>query len=812
MKRKALICLSALAAGGMLAAPLTPEQALERMNQSGRAGKASAIRLDASPVMTVTAKNGQAGVYVFNSINGKGFRVLAADDVAYPVLGYADDGTVDVNNLSPEFKWWISGMAEQIAAASGAKCADVSRIASDQSMTRIEPLVSTKWNQDAPFNNNAPNLSGSKCYTGCVATSMAQLMKYHNYPEKGQNSISYTWDRGSKTLSMDFSKVTFDWNNMLNAYQRGVYNDEQAEAVATLMEACGYAVQMNYGTQASGTQGSYIAEALKDYFGYDVNTYVDFRAGYSASEWAQKVWYNLKNVGPVVLNGHPYNDSGHSFICDGYDGAGYFHFNWGWGGASDGYYLLESMDPSFQGIGGSSGGFSYSVNAIFGAQKPTGQEEQERYANIIMYGGCTATISGTTLSFRRNKWYPDGWYCASGEPIKIVAGAIIEPVDGTPGEKQTKSGRIFGSVLQEFTPGSYFPTTNGPVVTLPTLADGKYKVTVGIKDSSKGASSPWNPVIVSYGQPNYVYVTVKDGVYSVENVPLSKLIPEALTLKSALYYGCMANFSAKLSNNTEYELTETVVPALLLNNAIAMIGNVAPSTVGPKSTAEISWPSTMKVQSGFSAPTTDKTYELAVINPITNEILGKYGEVTMKPQPKQQSSVAASEFNIIGVEPVEEEFGVYGNIKVYSLAENNFSANLAIRVQRGFFDGVVSLGIYKPNIDNRFDLEPVELGLFQAQPFLESGETETFTMPVTFNNYKSGEVYALRAGWSNAKGTNTLGNCYFRIGAAGVHGVTDDSTEAEARYYNLQGVEIRNPQPGQIVIVKKGSKSQKVRF
>ena len=171
--------------------------------------------------------------------------------------------------------------------------------------------------------------------------------------------------------------------------------DAQGKAVSQLMVAAGHSVQMEYGTEASGTQGSLIAEALINYFDYDKGCHPDWRAVYSYSEWENMVYDNLKNVGPLVFNGHPYNDGGHSFVCDGYDGDGYYHFNWGWGGG-----------------GASAGaGFVYNLNGIFGIQKPNDDPKPEIKDNILMYGGCTATVSNGNINFKRNTWYPDGWYC-----------------------------------------------------------------------------------------------------------------------------------------------------------------------------------------------------------------------------------------------------------------------------------------------------------------------------------------------------------------------------------------------------------------
>lgn len=812
MKRETLLGLGALCALGLTAAPLTPQQALERLG-STRQGKAAVGKLQSTPVWTAKASNGTPTVYVFNSVDNKGYRVLAADDAAYAVLGYSDSGSIDVNNMSPEFKWWIEQLGNQIEyyVSRGATTSDEAAPAADD-MERIEPLVQTKWDQDAPYNNDAPKIGSRTCYTGCVATSMAQVMNYHKYPEIGTGSITYTWSRNETQLSMDFSKQAFDWDNMLNIYQRNAYSTAQANAVSYLMKACGYSVQMNYGTSASGTQGSLICDALVKYFGYDGNCSVKWKVAYSASQWKQMVYDNLKNAGPVIMNGHPKDDSGHSFICDGYDGSSYFHFNWGWSGTSDGWYLLDAMNPGAQGIGGAAGtgGFDYGVNAIMGIQKPNGQPVATQYDNLLMYGGCTATVSSRKLSFKLTEWYPSGWFCAMAHPVKVNIGAIIEPVEGTPGETIERAGTFAGSTTTSLSPGSYYPTMNGPQVNLPTLADGKYKVTIGVLDKN-AENAPRQPILCPYAVPNFVYLIVENGKITVENVPVINLTSENLTLDSPLYYGKMAKYTAKIKNDSEFELSEVLAPALLLDDKLQMVGNVAPTTVAPKTTADVEWVGAMTIQSGAAKPTTDKEYTLAVVNPITLEILGKYGTVTMKPQPKT-TVLAPMDFVVDNCESVNETTET-GTFNVYQVPDgNNFSATLTYEVYQGFFDGVLSVGIYARNPENMQEIEPIQPGIFQLQPFQENGFNATVNIPISFPEGEVGKMYMLRSFYTAGKSDKPLTSAYFKLLNSGVDYIEAVDQDVPVRYFNLQGMEIKTPAKGQIVIMKQGDKTRKVIF
>lgn len=811
MKRLNLIGICLLAYAGIQAAPLTPGQALERLND-GRQSSVSATRLEKSPAWTARTSNGTATVYVFNESDGNGYRILAADDAAYAVLGYSDTGRIDPENMSPELKWWLeyTGAQMEYYISRGATRGEAAPKYAP--MAPIEPLVKSKWNQDAPYNNDCPRLNNKQTYTGCVATSMAQLMYYHKYPEKGTGSASYYWGAGGRTLNMDFSAKAFDWDNMLHQYSYGDYNAEQAEAVAYLMKSCGYSVGMSYGTDASGAAGPSIAYALRQYFDYDPNVNVKWRVTYSASEWASEVYRNLNECGPVILNGHQYNDAGHSFVCDGYNGDGYFHFNWGWGGVSDGWYLLECMNPESQGIGGAAMGlaYNYGLNGIFGIQRPTGEPAQPMYGNLLMSGACTAEFIGNQIIFTRTSWYPDGWYCASDRSITVNMGIIIEPVDGTPGETMTQGGTFNGSVRVTSNPSQYFPTTAGPSANFPTgLPDGRYKVTIGIRDLSI-SGSPYIPVLCPYGAANYVYVTIKDGEKTIENVPTPSLQPENLTLETQLYCTRYALFKVKVKNPSDFELTENIAPALLKGNRIVMVGAVAPLTCAPNTDSEIEWEARMSPVEGEKWPTTATEYTLAIVDPVTGKVIGTYGTVTMNMNPGK-ATLRANSLTIKDCTTTTETTESGAEIQVYNVKDSrNFTVDLDYYVWAGFFDGVVTGSINKTSLANVNSYELVT-NIYNGRQFMEEEESRALSLPVDFADAEPDALYTLQFSYTSGSDVRQLRSVYFRTGQSGVTDVNADSGES-VRYYNLQGMEIAKPVKGQIVIVKKGDSTFKIRF
>lgn len=367
-----LLGIAALTAGG---ATLTPAEALLRAQQSlpqsaGGTGSSSPVTL----AYTHPSPSGEAAVYAFDRGTRQGWMLVSADNAAAPLLAYSPEGTfpADTASMPPAMRQWLDMYAAQMASvpdvarpALGTRTARTARTA----RADIAPLLTCQWNQTAPYNDLCPTQNYKATYTGCAATAMAQMMYYHQWPPKGKGSITYYWDEGGKQLSMDFSATTFDWSSMLPRYIQGEYTRGKATAVATLMKACGYSSQMNYSTSGSGAHLRNCILALRKYFDYSQDTDYAVANTYTLTEWEDLLYDNLVRYGPVQMEGYNEIPAGHSFVTDGYQGDGYFHFNWGWGGQSDGYFRLTALDPDSQGAGGSAGGYTLGQGAVVRARK-----------------------------------------------------------------------------------------------------------------------------------------------------------------------------------------------------------------------------------------------------------------------------------------------------------------------------------------------------------------------------------------------------------------------------------------------------------
>ena len=198
---------------------------------------------------------------------------------------------------------------------------------------RVEPLLQTKWAQRTPFNNMMVNTVRHR--TGCGTTAIAQIMKYYEHPRHGiEQSEPYSTGLGTIVPSVNFN-FAYDWNNMLNTYNSGA-TQRQTDAVATLMYHLAVSFKINSGRTGtdSGTSTTRIMNALVTHFGYDKSIQRRNRKYFDDDTWVKIIREQL-DLGMPVFCWYP----GHFYVIDGYDDTGRFHFNWGWGGRSDGWYL-----------------------------------------------------------------------------------------------------------------------------------------------------------------------------------------------------------------------------------------------------------------------------------------------------------------------------------------------------------------------------------------------------------------------------------------------------------------------------------------
>lgn len=369
MKKKLFLTLPLMLLGAAtFAQTVSEEEALGKAlgflsSQRHARGNNSDVRLT---LAHKAAMQDETFYYVFNNQAG-GFVIIGGDEVADDVLGYTENGSFDIDQLPANFRWWLSTYEQAIShsirvqranggyATRGPKQA---RIA----LPNIPHLMQTQWNQDMPYNamipGNTPATPRRDQYaTGCVATAVAQIMNYHQWPEHGWSSNKY--QQNGFTYEADFQNTTYDWSLMQNTYS-DTYTGSAAEMeVAKLMYHVGVSVGMVYGTIAVGGSASstqIAAQKLVTNFGYKSGNFID-RSKISDADWENVIYNELANKRPVLYSGQSEDGGGHAFVCEGYENGKYY-INWGWGGYCDGVYNLtptsteDALDPSGSGIGG----------------------------------------------------------------------------------------------------------------------------------------------------------------------------------------------------------------------------------------------------------------------------------------------------------------------------------------------------------------------------------------------------------------------------------------------------------------------------
>ncbi|MDR2555448.1 MAG: C10 family peptidase [Fibromonadaceae bacterium] len=304
-------------------------------------------------------------VFSINEDTNGGFVIVAGDDAVRPVLGYSYNGNYDENNLPANFAYWMGYLQKQIAWAQEQELAQSEAVQQEWDGYAVSPLIQTRWDQGAPYNNMSPVVSGRRSYTGCVATAMSQIMKYHNHPVQGSGrSDAYrTTTHRINIPSVNFSETSYDWENMQDRYPQSTASTPQNNAVATLMYHAGVSVRMDYSPNGSGALSSRVPMALVTYFGYDRSIQHLHRQYYEDAAWEAVLKEQIDAGMPIYYDG--YNESeGHAFILDGYDGEGKFHFNWGWSGLYDGYFVTTALNPGTDGAGAGSGVFNEDQTVI----------------------------------------------------------------------------------------------------------------------------------------------------------------------------------------------------------------------------------------------------------------------------------------------------------------------------------------------------------------------------------------------------------------------------------------------------------------
>lgn len=354
-----------------LANPITQQQALRKANDFATKRMRSAtgqLRL-----AHVGRHEGNAAWYAFNMTGKKGFVIVSGSDQTDAILGYSDQGEFDYDHMPENMKVWLEQYGQSVEAV--AKGAMRPARSTTYTAEAVEPLITSLWGQKWPYNSQCPTANSRNCPVGCTAVAMAQVMRYHKFPTSSCNAIpAYT----TPTLGLEMPELpetTFDWEKMPDEVTDET-PQESIDELAKLMLYCGQAAKMDYTASGSGAYTDILSQRLPEYFNYAKTIHYVQRRSYTEHEWDSLLVRELVNGRPVIYTAYTNLTQGHTFVCDGYDGQGLFHINWGWLGAGNGFYRISVACAEGENLDENIKNYQLSImqTALLGV-KPSGSDD-----------------------------------------------------------------------------------------------------------------------------------------------------------------------------------------------------------------------------------------------------------------------------------------------------------------------------------------------------------------------------------------------------------------------------------------------------
>jgi len=354
--RKLIVMLLALTV--MLSAAFVDQNRAQKLAESHYKTYAPSETLKGNTVQRIIPRMYNGEITMYTVVFNDGFVIVNAEDNLSPIIGYSYKTIKEIpedGNCGEAYEAWFGNYDKQIENARETGYSNPVAVKEWKSMEAgeftkgakgvvVAPLIESHWDQEYPYNDACPELTGETCVVGCVATATSQVIRYHEQDTQGYGSSSYYWSAGGQTLAINHSTQTFDYSLMpLSGYNTQAEVDE----LAKLCMNVGYAVEMDYNIASvgSGAYSSDVEDALLDHFGYTVANYVYHGTPSTATpSWCSTIESSLDDGKPIVYSGSG-SSGGHAFNLDGYSTDNWYHFNWGWGGSSDGNFQLNALNP-----------------------------------------------------------------------------------------------------------------------------------------------------------------------------------------------------------------------------------------------------------------------------------------------------------------------------------------------------------------------------------------------------------------------------------------------------------------------------------
>ena len=734
--------------------PIDRNEALKQAN-AFLSSKGIPVRqsLDMAYAQPGKAAEARSLYYVFNVGNDKGFVIVAGDDAVSPILAYADRGDFSEREMAPAAKAMLESYAQQIEMIQQNPSLAV---AASTSYAAIAPMVETQWNQMEPYNYMCPIIRGEavRSVTGCVATAMAQIIYYHKHPVEQTKAIP-AYELSSRYVIPGADPVTLNWDAMQLTYTGSEAEDDpSALAVAQLMVLCGKSVKMSYSSSASGAASESVPAALKEYFDYDGAAHMVYRDEYANADWEKMIYDELAAKRPVYLSGTSVSGTsvvGHAFVCDGYDGEGLFHINWGWGGMSDGFFRLTLLNPDDHGTGGNngSGGFNMDEGAIIGIQPNQGGTSQEVAQMTLDYFAATEeTVTRNSIFGSFSVPVNAACWNNTSQTLSVELGLAYYD------ESNEMVGEPSGL-------GSYSPDTGyGLSYDELSMGDGIKEGTYYVKFVHKvNGSDEWT--LMKNADKHYLELQVNGTTATIVNhAPQQDFVVNDVNVQGNMSVGSQQTFTYNITNTGN---TYTQKVTFFVNKEIvSQIGlNLDP---GATDDYVFSW-----------TPAREGTYEIGLATGDGTEIITSQ-KVTIGEAKSHELDVTFQFDDAEGSEILGYEVSgnsIKGTMSVTNKGEEDFLDNITCRL---YFDG----GDHK--------LYPASSNTI----FVEVKARESVDVPFEFSDLDYSKRYMVIVNYMSAgEYAPDIRSSFITLkdNSSGIEGVeVDGEAETDQPVYNLQGV------------------------
>ena len=760
------LVIALLSVKASFAGHVTPEQARQSAQEflTHRTTSIHGSRLPQQPQSPTLAVEQCAGYYIVNRGNNQGFVIVAADDRAYTILGYSDQGSLNMETAPAALIEWLQDYTYEIENIGNETSLTSS---TERKYQGVAPLLGeTAWSQDYPYNLMTPYYIGTtNAATGCAATAMAQIMYYHQYPAQGRGQNSYRSTQYNMNLSADFSQSTYQWGLMKPVY--GEYDSEESRnAVALLMRDCGYAINMDYGAVSGAAPDSW-PTSLINFFDYDRSLCNRYRKNYTHEEWNNIIREELDHGRPVFAGGFA-NSGGHAFVFDGYDEDGLIHVNWGWSGMSNGYFRTSALTPAIQGTGGADGGFNTRQSIITGIQPATAGSEltPEFYSSETVKATPANAQKSAPVSLKLTGKITNGGFCNATVDFAFgiydTDNHLVLVVPANESNKSVEKDKFCIGI-------------NAPQADLSSLSAGHYLVRPIVVEHG---GHQWTPVHHgNNARPNYLKLQVEnDGQLRFEQPHKSALTAHDIKVNTRIYAGVKCSVSATLKNDGDMDYSSDIRMALYrpTDGVKVAEGDNYLEDVLAQDEQQTTIVSAFNVTPG--------TYLLNLIDEDTQP-LGEAVEVEVLQTPSGDGTAEAVSSLIVTPGTV--------------VSSDSMSFTVRLHANSGVFAHSVTLFIY-----DEYETSASPLGsLNPCFVFIEPDGTAEITITGKMENAVSGTTY--KAALINLDENTYIkprdkASCVFTIDGA-TTAITPqclNTTPQSSSLFDLQGRRIANPKKG----------------